>query len=175
MLPVSNDTFYMKKLKCIVVLLFFLNLIACKSEGHITQQKKGFYIKAHTGNWKHVGDFNYLPVLTTLINNSVDTIRYLSFSCSWYMSYTTNNIHLSLYSPGCNRNVPEVMTIFPNTSEQERTVLFQTKDDTINLKGIIFRVGFNYVSFSSYNQLDNEVKKLFKHSNLIWSDTLVIK
>src|SRR4051794_3392210 len=97
------------------ILLLLLLFLSCSSKkNHSNSEKIGFYIEATTGKWKHEDGYNYLSILTTLKNNSSDTIKYIGFSCSWDMSYLiNNNSQLQLYRTECNKNVPKVFAIPP--------------------------------------------------------------
>ena len=138
-------------------------------------KRKGFYIEARVNNWRKEDGFNFLPVTTVLINNTPDTIRYATYSCSWDMNYETDNKLLPLVGIECDHNVPKLITILPYSMDAEKKLEIRTKTDTAQLYGLKFRIGFNYISVKYGEDVDDKTKLLFKHDHLIWSDTLAVK
>ncbi|MEO7311248.1 MAG: hypothetical protein ABIX01_12675 [Chitinophagaceae bacterium] len=151
-------------------------LSSCKQqEINPIQKKKGFTIEAKSGNWKYENGKNYLAVFTTLTNNSPATIPYVSFSCDWEGAYATDNSNLLVFEEGCDKNFPVTLTLPPQTSEETKLIWLATTADTLKLRGTRFRIGFNYVPFTTPENLEKDANKLFEHSNMIWSDTLTLK
>ena len=138
-------------------------------------RKKGFYIEARINNWRTENGYNYLPISTVLINNSSDTIRYASYSCSWDMNYETDNKLLPLYGVECNKNVPTVITVLPYSRDTEKKLEVRTKIDTAQLNGLKLRMGFNYIPVKYGENGHDKTRLLLRHDHLIWSDTLVVK
>nr|WP_067060257.1 hypothetical protein [Mucilaginibacter sp. L294] len=52
------------------------------------------------------------PVI--LHNNSNDTLRFYSMTCSWYSFYGTNSTAIGLPVWACNKNIPQIITIAPH-------------------------------------------------------------
>ena len=138
-------------------------------------KRKGFYIEARVTNWRTENSYNYLPIITVLVNNSSDTIRYATYSCSWDINYETDNKLLPLYGVECDKNVPKVITILPYSMEAEKKLEVRTKIDTERLYGLKLRMGFNYVPVKFGEDVYDKTKLLFKHDHLVWSDTLIVK
>jgi methyltransferase-like protein len=150
-----------------------INIVSKKEEWK--NKRKGFYIEAKINDWLLENGYNYLPVTTILVNNSSDTIRYATYSCSWDMNYETDNKLLPLYGVECDKNVPKVITILPFSMDTEKKLEIRTKIDTAQLVGHKLRMGFNYIPVKFGEDGYDKTKLLFKHDHLIWSDTLVIK
>ena len=138
-------------------------------------KRKGFFIEAKVNNWRAENGYYYLSIITILTNNSSDTIRYATYSCSWDINYETDNKTLPIYRPGCNKDIPKVITILPYSMDVERELEVRTKIDTAKLDGLKLRMGFNYIHIKSGEDIHDKTKLLFKHSNLTWSNTLILK
>ncbi len=50
----------------------------------------------------------------TLHNNSEDTLRFYTMTCSWYTFFGTNGSGISLLSWGCDKNIPEIINVAPH-------------------------------------------------------------
>jgi len=50
----------------------------------------------------------------TLHNNSEDTLRFYTMTCSWYTFFGTNGSGISLPSWGCDKNIPEIVNVAPH-------------------------------------------------------------
>lgn len=116
---------------------------------------------------------NLLMAKTTLTNSSSDTITYITMSCSWQDSYTTDSKDLFVEVNECDKNVPELIRIPPHSSHS--TILKLMSNTNINqLKGLQFRVGFNLVTAKDYDEMNLKLWQLTQMQNVVWSDPLIV-
>ena len=157
-----------------LILLTFVGVMIC-SCGHIEKKEAGkFLFSAQIDRWTKEGSFDFLLIKTTLTNKTPDTVKYVSMSCSWQDPYTTDTGELSILVSPCDRNVPKLIQIPPDKSEE--TILSLTSKKSIDqLQNIKFRIGFNLVTAKDQNEMFSKVSDLNKMKNVIWSDTLQLK
>ncbi|UOQ96896.1 hypothetical protein MUN81_16815 [Hymenobacter sp. 5317J-9] len=75
-----------------------------------------------TGEGKYIypdSNTKGLFVKLTVTNNSVSNKKILIMSCSWMENWQTDNSNLILDFPGCDKNVPEHITLKP-----QKTIVF---------------------------------------------------
>ena len=109
--------------------------------------------------------------LATLTNNTKDTLRYYSMSCSWQDFYSVDNNILQVKGQGCDKNIPTILTLAPG---QSRTVkiklLIKSSVDTSKIQ---FKIGFNLMKVSrTQREFDFDFKELEKKKNIIWSNII---
>lgn len=108
----------------------------------------------------------------TLTNNTKDTLRYYSMSCSWQDFYLVdNNNILQVKREGCDKNIPTILKLAPGKS---RTVNIKLLiKSSINTSKIKFKIGFNLMKVSSnQRELDFDLKEREKKKNIIWSNII---
>jgi hypothetical protein len=104
-------------------------------------------------------------------NNSLDTLRYFSMSCSWQDFYSVDNKKLQIETALCDKNIPIILIIAPG---QTKTVEIRLLiSPTIVDSKIKFRIGFNLMEASnSQKPLDFDFIEEQKKKNLIWSNEI---
>lgn len=163
-------------------LLYLANLVFLFSCSANTKEKiekkenpERFYLKAKIGELHNDNKYVYFSVITQLVNDTKDTINYASWSCAWDDNYNINSNHILVDRPGCNKNVAEVVTIFPDASGVEHILNCKTKlSYSHSLK---LRVDFNYIPIDKNDDWDSIIYKLEKQphfQNKKWSDSLTI-
>jgi hypothetical protein len=108
---------------------------------------------------------------TTLTNNTKDTLKYFSMSCSWQDFYSVDNNKLQIEGTLCDKNIPEILTLAPGQSKtvEIRLLISQTMD-TSEVK---FKIGFNLMKVSSTQKtFDFDYKEESKKKNVIWSNII---
>lgn len=115
-----------------------------------------------------------LIIPTTLTNNTVDTLRYYSMSCSWQDFYSVDNYKLQVEGPpGCDKNIPKILTLAPKRSKTVEIRLLVSQ--SIKLSGINFRIGFNLIKASrNETKVNLDYNELLKNRNRIWSNRITI-
>jgi hypothetical protein len=113
----------------------------------------------------------YITVKTSITNNSSDTLRYLSMSCSWANYYVIDQRALHLPTPQCDRDTALLIVIPPHKQQEAvlRLISLLTAKQLHNTK---FKVGFKFVQACD---TDKASKELRKSKNVVWSNNLVIK
>ncbi|MGQ7947601.1 hypothetical protein [Flavobacterium sp. WC2509] len=109
---------------------------------------------------------------TTLTNNTKDTLRYYSMSCSWQIFYSVDSNKLQVdEGMGCDKNIPTILTLAPG---QSRTVEIRLLiSQTIDASEIKFKIGFNLMKVSSApKEFDFDFKEQQKKKNIIWSNII---
>lgn len=112
----------MKKLIPFILVFVAFLLFSCteekKEEPISTLPSCTFEIKASSfGKAKLKNDtVNVLFLETTINNNTNDTLRFGSMSCSWSDIYTLSNPKLSLDVPECDKNSPIIIKVIPQTN-----------------------------------------------------------
>ncbi|QSB25081.1 hypothetical protein [Flavobacterium sp. CLA17] len=107
----------------------------------------------------------------TLTNNTKDTLRYYSMSCSWHSFYSVDNNKLQVEEKDCDKNIPIILTLAPG---QSRTVKIRLLiSQTIATSKIKFKIGFNLMKVSGTQKNFNfDFKEQQKKKNIIWSNII---
>jgi|GEM_PF-2813754 hypothetical protein len=116
----------------------------------------------------------------SLVNNSADTIYYLSFTCDGWSKdivYDTNIV--DVVSINCNATYPLKLKIAPHDSDARDVNCFLThKRSFDDIKGRKYRLGYHWRALSREQVINNDMN-VWKLPNLtdeiIWGDTLEIK
>lgn len=110
---------------------------------------------------------------TTFTNNSKDTLRYYSMSCSWQDFYSVDNKKLKIEIAECDKNVPTILTLAPKQSKTVEIRLLISQ--TIYASEIKFKIGFNLMKVSKTQKpFDFDFKKEHKKENIIWSNLITM-
>jgi hypothetical protein len=113
----------------------------------------------------------YLSVETIIMNNSSDTLRYLSMSCSWANYYTIDERAIHLPTPQCSEDTALLVKVAPH-SNKKTTLRLISLMTTKQLHNISFKVGFKFLQACDTNRASKELRK---SKNIIWSNSLIIK
>lgn len=105
-----------------------------------------------------------LTLEITLTNNSADTVKYRSMSCSWQEYYRTNSKYWGIEINPCFKNGLTIEKISPNSSITKTISLvkrkgYHGKEDTV------FKLGLNYLPTES---------KIKKRSEILWSNPIIL-
>ena len=115
-----------------------------------------------------------LAVIVTLTNNSTDTLKYFSMSCSWQEFYSVSTEKLKIQQALCGKNVPVIIEIPPKQSET--VTLDLILDPLSDAPEINLRIGFNLMKASaSQNRFDYDYEKQKLKGNIIWSNRIIMK
>lgn len=108
---------------------------------------------------------------TTLTNNTKDTLRYFSMSCSWQDFYSVDNNKLQIEGALCDKNAPTILTLAPG--QTRTTVVRLLISQTMDAPDIKFKIGFNLMKVSKGQKLfDYDHKEEQKKKNVIWSNVI---
>ena len=113
-------------------------------------------------------------VSTTVTNNSNETLKYLSMSCSWQEFYYVDNNKMSIDVGVCTKNGPIIVNLAPNESVNKEIKL-QIKQDNGGFNKIKFKIGMNLLQVKNENttsQLYDEFLKDKFMKNIIWSNSI---
>jgi hypothetical protein len=136
-----------------------------------TVKKENYTLTIIKGKIVKENKQRFLITPTTLTNNTKDTLRYYSMSCSWQGFYSVNSNKLEVEEKGCDKNVPIILTLAPGQSRKMEIRLLVSQ--TIDASEIKFKIGFNLMKLSStQTEFDFNFKEAQKKRNIIWSNII---
>jgi len=112
-----------------------------------------------------VGSQKYLTATVKLTNNTSDTLKYLSWSCSFQMFYLIKSEALKMAGYKCTKNIPVVLILPPNKSD---TVNLTLKVNEGYTKPIKYTIGMQLVKNEGDNLRDQLLYKPMK-CVIIWA------
>lgn len=113
----------------------------------------------------------FLMTPATLTNNTKDTLKYYSMSCSWQDFYSVDSKELQVDGQDCDKNIPIILTLAPGESKTVEIRLLM--DQTIYASEIKFKIGFNLMKVSStQKEFDFDFNEQQKKKNIIWSNII---
>lgn len=146
------------KLKFILTLLIIITL-SCKRSDDVS-----FTIS----NVKEL-DFEgrkFQMINTKLTNNSNDTLKYYSMSCSYWDSYYLYDYELFFDDVGCDKNMPIVITLPPKESKVVGLKLRKSpKIDYSNIK-------IEFFLYKVHKDIDFESDQINLKTNLLVSNSI---
>lgn len=115
----------------------------------------------------------FLITPTTLTNNTNDTLKYYSMSCSWQEFYLVDSKELQVDGQECDKNIPIILTLAPGESKTVEIRLLMNQ--TIDTSEIKFKIGFNMMKVSNTQKEFNfDFNEQQKKENIIWSNIISI-
>lgn len=107
-------------------------------------------------------------------NNSKDTLKYISMSCSWLEFYQVNFKGMAVWGDGCDKNIPSIIKVAPHTSRMMRIPVFYKREAIA--KNSKFKIGMSLQKRISREQPDDAYTYLLRPetSNLIWSNEVKV-
>ncbi|MES2850382.1 MAG: hypothetical protein V4685_15090 [Bacteroidota bacterium] len=153
----------MARILMIAGVFSFTALLSCispKSDYELSIQK-GKIIKQE--------EKTYWDIPTTLTNNTNDTLRYYSMSCSWQDYYSVDNQKLEVRGSDCDKNIPKILTLNPGQKKSVdiQLVISQPMDGP----EIKFRIGFNLI-IAPKNKNSFDFEDGLEKKNVIWSNPI---
>jgi len=109
-------------------------------------------------------EFFILPV--TVHNDSNDTLRYCSMTCSWQAFYRIDNDAFEILSTACTKNIPTMITVLPYSTHTTNIAFILNRDNQTN--NPFFKVGLNINTSGSFFLYQEE---LYRY-NIIWSNEI---
>jgi|GEM_PF-3056127 len=113
----------------------------------------------------------YINIKTSIKNNSSDTLRYLSMSCSWAKYYQITSATLHLPIPQCDNDSAILVSVLPHHSQKTilRVISLMSPAQLHNTR---FKVRMTFVQACD---IDKASRELRRSKNLILSNTVLIK
>lgn len=154
-----------------LITILFATTITVSAFGQADTSKYELTIKQ--GKYEKAGKKTYLTVPVTLTNNSADTLKYLSTTCSWGEFYYTDNdmftgtITLSRY------NVPIILILAPYKSVDTKVKL--VVNQTMHSSSLMFRIGLNLIKIKNKDNLSDKYKEQQETKNIIWSNAVAVE
>jgi hypothetical protein len=118
---------------------------------------------------KRVNTFN-VPVL--IRNNSNDTLKFMTMSCSWDYDFDIDNKDIHMNGWNCDKNVPKIIKVPPHRGFLR--VLPVNIDEGQLKKGIRFKVSMNLTIDDGNHHLFELYTDPTGKYNQIWSNEVVV-
>ncbi|HTB99729.1 MAG TPA: hypothetical protein VK705_03510 [Ferruginibacter sp.] len=158
--------------KCLIISIFLIG-ISIAVNAQILKCVDPSYIAftAKVDNIKSMDQGIYINVQTTITNNSSDTLRYLSMSCSWANYYVIDSRAFHLPTSECDKDTALLIQVAPH-KRQETMLRLISLLNTKQLHSVKFKIGFKFVQACD---TDKASKELRRSKNTIWSNSLMLK
>jgi hypothetical protein len=109
-------------------------------------------------------------------NNSDDTLKYISMSCSWLWLYRVNNVNFRVADQFCLKNVDEIRAVLPRRSSIVKIPVITDSKTDFPKK---IKIGLSLQKFTGSDQFFNffdprELMLRPETSNMIWSNEVMI-
>ena len=142
-----------------IVAFFVVFFVSCtkKSQCNLIINTIDIY-KIDNGNYR-------IPV--TLVNKSKDSLRYLSWACSWTEQYHIQSKKFKIKQNVCFTNCPMILIIAPH---QSKTVEIELIDNNPKRKSHDkIKIGFNFIETEIKNVNNEQLAEELKKENILWS------
>jgi predicted nucleic-acid-binding Zn-ribbon protein len=127
-------------------------------------------LKARDTTLYQIGKCKFLNVPLKLYNNSNDTLKFMSMSCSWYEFYNTNSNKIAIPLWDCDKNIPDIIVVPPHSSFLRIIPLIYGEN---NIKvGAFFNLGMSLVK-NDPDIFDFDSSE-YTSFNIIWSNGITI-
>lgn len=114
---------------------------------------------------------NNLSLKVTLINNTSDTVKYISMDCSWQESYRINSDKWKIDISICYKNGRVIISLPPHQSTSKILCLIK-KEGISKFETMKFKIGFNFIPLNESKNIPSKFDYFFKIENIIWSNTI---
>ncbi|MDP9080888.1 MAG: hypothetical protein M3O71_26005 [Bacteroidota bacterium] len=118
----------------------------------------------------------FSTIVVKLSNNSSDSLKYVTMSCSWMDNFITNNLKFAIGVCDCDSNFPDVKIIPPHkTAFFTIRILYKKRLAT---RDNHFKIGMLIVKDLKENQPIDFISEYFSQkkymANMIWSNPVKI-
>jgi hypothetical protein len=118
----------------------------------------------------------FSTIVVKLSNNSSDSLKYVTMSCSWMDNFITDNLKFAIKVCDCDSNFPDVKIILPHkTAFFTIRILYKNRLTTGDNH---FKIGMLVVKDIKKNQPIDFISDYFSEknyaANMIWSNTVKI-
>lgn len=133
-----------------------------------------------TANFDSIGIWGKIYTTVTISNNTKDTIRYYSMSCSYNHFFVCDNKEIIIPGVPCDSNAYIIITLAPHQSDIRKLEL-KSIPEWKKLESIKFRIGLRYTHPLKNGGwlIISDIKKGIIESNsseeiILWSNELTI-
>jgi hypothetical protein len=128
-------------------------------------------LSANLGGRSPLDTTNTIYIATTLYNPSVDTIRFLSMTCSYedFFLADSGSFKIAPFNI-CYSNVPAVIALPPGR-KVDHYITIRPVTNQKDLRGQRIKIGMYYVSSIDWSNCFDLYQKRF-HAPIIWSNEL---
>lgn len=166
-----------KTLLASIIILNIILIAACQTKND-TQISKPIVFKMDPVTMIAKSDsvftkkgLHYLFIKASLKNNTADSFRYHSMTCSWDASFTTDSKKVKIQHEACYVNVPCLVTISPGKMNEYKLTI-ETHQLDSNLK---FKIGCNLIPDMGMTNDIQIYDSLNSFNHLIWSNNIEMK
>ncbi|SDX62371.1 hypothetical protein [Hymenobacter psychrophilus] len=158
----------------ISIFILAILLTACSAEEVNTTSSEPLTISVELADGPMERPRYGVAIKATLTNNTADTLRYGTLSCSWQDTYILDTEELRIQGTSCDKNIPKLAAIPPRGKEKKIMVLV-TDRSVEKSPAIRFRVGFHWLNASNYQEAFEKIEQLqntgIKNTeNIVWSN-----
>lgn len=159
---------------CFFILSFAISLAAFGQDS--------INVPTVTANFDSIGTWGKIYTTITVTNNTSDTIRYYSMSCSYPDFFACDNKEIIIPGVDCEQNGQIIITLTPHGSDIKKLELKSTVEWK-KLESIRFRIGLRYShplkkgSFKESESFDGKKHNVKGNSSkevILWSNELII-
>ncbi|MRX41129.1 hypothetical protein GJU43_17725 [Flavobacterium sp. LC2016-23] len=154
-----------------IILIITVLLFNCLSFSQ-TAKKDNYTLTIRKGKVVKENKQTFWITPTTLTNNTRDTVRYYSMSCSWQSFYSVDNNKLQVEAKNCDKNIPIILTLAPGKSRTVKIrLLLSHRIDPSEIK---FKIGFNLIKVSgTHKEFNFDFEEQQRKKNIIWSNIIL--
>src|ERR1700744_2867135 len=141
--------------------MLFLSIILVNISS-VNFTSDNYVLRAKTGRIYSEGANNYLVATTILTNHTSDTLRYLSWSCSYQEFYIVKSEMLTEADYICTKNLPCVKVLPPNRSDSV-SLTFKIKASYFRAP-IKYKIGMKLAKDNLENEKNQWLEKPMKYT-----------
>lgn len=153
-------------------LLLILLLISCTYISFAQADSLKYTLKTGKINVKKKSGQRWLEVPVTITNNTNDTLRYATMTCSWQDFYSVDNKQLKVEEVSCDKNMIDRIILAPAESNTVLIKLYLLTEP--KKQEITFRIGHTMILLNEWKPSHQVYKEM--HDNVIvWSKSVYEK
>jgi hypothetical protein len=165
-------------LKHLFILFSTFILVACSDDkkpeaAEFLQERTSYSFHIKPAQFVKTDSTNTLLLETTLWNNTKDTLKYVSMSCSWYDVYSISHPKVSIKQDPCFKNIPVIISVDPETNAK---TFFKVSLDGIEQGSREkLKLGFKLIQAQPSDDTTRLVETLYNTKNteaILWSNEI---
>jgi hypothetical protein len=160
-------------IKTLVVLFCISTVLLSFSKNIKAKLNKQYLFTVEKINVVHRNGEEYWTLKAVFKNNTKDTLKYQSMSCSYADFYNVSNNTFKIVKQNCLRNVAVIVTIPPYKTSEVELILIKNKNNKTNFNQ--FQIILHLVKVkNSKRRIKTNENKSSKNKNRIYSNAIEI-
>lgn len=160
-------------IKTLVILFFGSSALLSFFEKLNIKRHKSYLFTIEKINIVNKNNEEYWTLKAVLKNNTNDTLKHQSMSCSYTDLYNVSNNTFKIVKQECLRNVSVIASIPPYQTSEVELTLIKNKNNKTNFNQ--FQIILNLVKVkNSKIRIETNEKKSVKNTKRIYSNTIEI-